>query len=261
MCSPWYAIQHLWWSRNGKSFRFLDLPREIRDMIYLFCIGSSIYPRSSYRDAIRLPLGCGRRTRDHNNVERPNLAIALANKQLYEEAMKAAWEDTVKCFGDAKRLKEFLRVCSSANRPHNLTMTFKLCFDHRQYLMFFGADMHEVDINPNYPSAGTIFPMMAALEVKELTLDFVSPKRWCNGAREPRDWVAQRPCQKVLVDWILRWAKRYLTVLPSTTSVRFAGFIKRSTKAEWEEILRQEQLHNPQTIDVEFLRNLTPPLL
>jgi hypothetical protein len=183
------------------------------------------------------------------------------NRQLHREAMRAAWKDTVKWFSDPSDLESFLRLCSTERLPEHLTMDIKLCFSSTQYLYFFEADMKCIRGAYPYPqrTAGQIFPLMLATGVKHLTLDFESTKQpyswnpWICHQHAINRNPSRHTCQKMIVEWILRWAKPYLVMLPS---VSFGGYIKHSTRTPWDAILRQEQQGSSQSVGVDHLRTL-----
>lgn len=99
--------QRMWWDNNGKTFRLLDLPPELRETVYLHTIGCIIAPdlrtdRSTGKIKVYLGLGLSTepktragRYRDPD-IQRPNVSILQLNKQIRQEAMEVAYRDTIK---------------------------------------------------------------------------------------------------------------------------------------------------------------------
>ena len=114
-------------------------------------------------------------------------------------------------------------------------------------------------------SAWTIMPRMKKMGVEELILDFQSTKNtlrtdpWV-GMSDKED---QQPgfegypitcsCQKVIVDWILQWAKEYIVQFDK---VSLEGYIKNSTKHNWDAILEQERAGIPHPVNLNNLKAL-----
>ncbi|KAF2148818.1 hypothetical protein K461DRAFT_53239 [Myriangium duriaei CBS 260.36] len=91
--------QLAWWLMNGKSFRLLDLPPELRDTIYDRASGSVIEPYS--KDTIS---STGR-----SYKRLPNLSLLLANKQIYHEITGVMASKAVFCFTSAWNFVKFMR--------------------------------------------------------------------------------------------------------------------------------------------------------
>jgi hypothetical protein len=102
-------VQQTWWCKNGKVFRLMDLPQEIRFIILKHALGGFIHPAVIYNPSsskYQVTLGCT----SHNNPEKmnyissesnwdnlqaekkfssPNFSPPRVNKQIHGEALTA----------------------------------------------------------------------------------------------------------------------------------------------------------------------------
>jgi hypothetical protein len=110
-----YEEQQLWWDQNGKHFKLLDLPRELREAVYLQIIGPVILP-DEYRLRVVLGQGLsyGNSKRPGRNcdpdIESPNMAIMRINKQIREEANLVAHRDTIKRLREVALTQAYDRI-------------------------------------------------------------------------------------------------------------------------------------------------------
>jgi hypothetical protein len=102
--------QQLWWNITGKRFPLLDLPAELRAIIYQQSLGENIYPHSRFDPSIgvqRMVLGSAH----HNHLnpfgdfcqagarsDLPNYKLLSLNKQTREETLRAGWQGSWKHF-------------------------------------------------------------------------------------------------------------------------------------------------------------------
>jgi len=249
--------------------RFLYLPLEVRQMIYLACSGSEVYP-SVNESRLRWNI-LSAKWMDISTQYVPTLCfivtpglvydIALLNKQVHFEAMQSLHRDTVKCFTKLISLGEFVAHCTRLPNGHEYCHSIKLEFRHQEYLQFFQSGTAYI---PNWYGGQTLyakdlFPMMVDLGVQHLTLDFQSPNlpRNDRSLAHPFRGEAKHEmpgCSKVMVDWILRGAKKYILTIPE---VSFTGYIKHSTRRTWETIIEKERHGEPQPNDLDSIRNLS----
>jgi hypothetical protein len=106
--------QMAWWAGNGLHFPFMSLPLELREVIYLYSIGSIVIPRVKMRNVTRtFFLGNGHHSgtdayKRHRAVEPPNLEILRTNSQISREALTVAWRDTTKRLLTYGRCQKYL---------------------------------------------------------------------------------------------------------------------------------------------------------
>lgn len=120
--------QRTWWRHNHSHFRLLELPGELRELIYLHTLGPFVIPRlktitgkTSLPKDVYLTLGTGSndtalnpsladvawpnwhkreliRDVDDVPIDYPNTNLLCVNKQVYQEARVVGWRDTTKRF-------------------------------------------------------------------------------------------------------------------------------------------------------------------
>ncbi|KAF2866940.1 hypothetical protein BDV95DRAFT_611232 [Massariosphaeria phaeospora] len=137
---PGPEAQRKWWALNGLTFRFMELPSELRLVIYEYVLGEELYPlpiaRTVYPDSyqhsldetarVTLGLGCSPTSfpmksrlwryilkHDQSYISQqcvigPNPAILCLSKQVHNEAMHLGWETPRKCFVTAPMFKMVL---------------------------------------------------------------------------------------------------------------------------------------------------------
>ena len=195
-----FQMTRTFWQRNGRSFRFLDLPLDIRNIIYEHVIGWEIYPLhhvvseriggKTTRRTTRVFLGEGY-TRElvdssayrglctdrafaqeaRRPVYAPNFAILRVNRQVHDEALRLGWTSSVKCFLDDSI---FLAVASAKVGPllqFNCLNKLQLNFTHRAWLRFFGVTVTPRILLSAANTHGRIFrkenlPKLAYLELR-----------------------------------------------------------------------------------------------
>lgn len=67
------------------------------------------------------------------------------------------------------------------------------------------------------------------------------------------DWPARRLCQKILVDWILSFAKPFIEHIPE---IQLAGSIEHSTRQKWEKIFADQKRGIRSEVDVAAIKSL-----
>ncbi|KAF2657871.1 hypothetical protein K491DRAFT_756472 [Lophiostoma macrostomum CBS 122681] len=274
--------QRLWWSRNRKVFPLMELPAEVRAVLYRHILGSYIYPSlQSDADEQDVIVALGKRHASYygdNILDRhsshasyfnlnavriydaqpPNLTLLRLNHQVREEALKAGWEGNTKYFVTASAFEHVIR--NPYPPPYNWLTDLELSFSILQYFKMFGVgiapDMH---IDPS----SSIGPLLQGITgLKTLRLRFPNPYKAVNGEnpwgeffwktswevwfstyQKQRD-KERGPCHRTMVDYILSFAFPFIKHIPN---VHLIGCIKTSQKKRWSHILATEYYQRKET--------------
>ena len=274
----------VWWNSNGKSFRILDLALELRELLYVAIIGTVIFPKITTTDpwknsAIashthqrqRLVLGNGhsypqqRGQKKHDpSIAPPNLAILQLNKQIYDEALQAAWRCSTKRFRGVdlimrsepapntqyktltNALQKFVAIAPALEITHHALNNVQLELTAAQYFQLLGFT--PVYGNPwaqtSHWNTFHIRALRNMTTLSKLDLRFISPKH--ADAKCPWSiYPGEHSCQKVWIDWFLEMAAPLLCRPQAQRSERLrvtlSGCIKTSTRAKWMPILADER--------------------
>jgi hypothetical protein len=205
-----YEHQWMWWKSNGKTFRFLALPQELRELIYWIAFGPVIQPYPTAK-ARRLP---------RNFVlpaeKKPGTSMLRLNRQTAMEAKHMLYLYSTFSLQHRPILGRLIRNPSTAP----LLRKVELELSHYDFLKLFGARITEdISYEP-----GVAAMHIADLELKLLTLKFAPPSLnteqvWLDGA-----------CQRIVTSWILDSAWKWVRGHP----VQVSGYIKNSQKRTFE---------------------------
>ncbi|KAI1546881.1 hypothetical protein PtrSN001C_002669, partial [Pyrenophora tritici-repentis] len=261
-----YGEQYLWWNSTGQTFRFLDLPAELRANICLQSLGPVVVPdriaaRWHYKD--RLTLGSGLSIGDSNrfgitrdpDIESPNLSILRVNKQIHQEAREVAMRDTTKRFSFLRGLRTGPHT--SVNRIFRAAVNFppdpkflrkvQLEMTAAQYFAFIGYVPKKED---PFARTRTTFVSFSALQnfrnLATLDFRFISPKH--PSAKCPfvviydRMFPLEHSCQKKWIDLFFTLAFDTLRTLITSRpiTVTTSGCIKTSSKVYWEHVFNDK---------------------
>ncbi|KAF1831942.1 hypothetical protein BDW02DRAFT_605237 [Decorospora gaudefroyi] len=188
--------QQTWWAKNGKRFRLMALPPEIRAIIFRQALGENIYPNARHDDALgveKVTLGSRKGNIPHDDLEydvgvRPdplNYAVLCLNKSLRSEALKAGLEGTRKHFVD---FRSHERVVTAAVTPsrYNWLSRIHLSQNITQYFERFGVSINPVIHLQHANRNGALLQKIPSL--KNLELYFQCPYRVDNDANIPNPW-------------------------------------------------------------------------
>ena len=251
-----YSQQFQWWQENGKSFPLLDLPAELLRTMLLHLLGTTAYcpdcldffrksvyfrgflDKRGYEFHVSLPLLPSEQRTRPENIPPVNEAVMLLNRFTHQVATEVLAEDTVKVVCQPHLFRKLL--CSRSPELDLACLRHvKLCMGYNDFFSFFLVNVHrDPGIFASY-DAGLLarLPQLRSLELyfDALKADFANPWSSADLSNRGRKFTAGRlPCQKVLADWILAYAYRYLRLVPE---VKLSGYIKTSVRQKWERIL------------------------
>ncbi|TKA81198.1 hypothetical protein B0A55_02630 [Friedmanniomyces simplex] len=198
-------LQAQWWAANGKTFPLLQLPRELRDVIYANAFGPKIepYPTSRVRKGA---------------IAKPQRGAALmrVSKQVLAE-VRSLLERQTPFLIEHKRIMALL-LASPSRRTH--IRRLELALSHNEFLKLFGFKI------PDEKVCCTLRPAEALREMrlKHLKLRIAPPSLITGSA------VLDGACQRIATRWILAAAWPYVRGHP----VEVAGYVKRQQKADFE---------------------------
>ncbi|KAF2435289.1 hypothetical protein EJ08DRAFT_692556 [Tothia fuscella] len=145
-----YKNQSKYWFRTRKSFRFLDLPGEIRTTIYQHAIGHRVYPedhRNRYRGSQWIVLHeFPKQWKGYEYLppwwqatsprpkSPPAIELLRVNRQVHDECLSTTWELSVLCFSGIEILGTY--VLNPKPKYTNLRR-LGLEFGFSEFLEFF----------------------------------------------------------------------------------------------------------------------------
>jgi hypothetical protein len=262
-----YEEQQLWWNSNGKVFRILDLPLELREATYLNVVGSVIVPEL-YRS--RVVFGNGLlyenarrvgRNRDPD-IEPPNMAIMRVSKQVHREATLVAHRDTFKRLRAAgvsehsspatKPLQSMATLIGAikSSAPH-VAFLRNLQLEMSAASSFASIGVYAAFDRPFRIATGpfTLCILKNFPALRHLDFRFISPKHpdaicpWAliTQANE----LGEHSCQKIWIDWFFTFAWAVLKALHNV-NITLSGCVKISRKIYWEHVLNDKRVdHTP----------------
>ena len=265
-----YASQYNWWKETGQTFQIMDLPAELRIQIMEAAFGYDVYPSTSSFATGDLYLGEGSDQQfgyiddfsTYNptlkRVDGPNIAALLVSKTIHSEILDYVRTGTCKCFGSRVSCYSYLLRDSPPPIQFEHLHIVEMHMMNSEYIQFFGIEASPFKDRGlfNYQLWQEAVKLTTLPNLKHLYLRFRSPiyagvdDPWgstgaYNHDRIRTDWRGNDPkvgfhtsCQKVLIDWILTYAKEYIEKIPKAT---LCGYIKNSTKEKWDKILADER--------------------
>jgi hypothetical protein len=253
--SPALDTQQHWWDVNGHHFTLMDIPSEIRCCIYEQVFGTNVGTHAPSN------------THTLSNSPAPSVltkftlagnrlfigsSIIRANKQVYGEMIKVAWEGTWKQFYYPDRFLAFANDINPSN--YNCLRRISLAFFNSQFLECLGMHDDSGDgfaaVQGPYADIGvlrtlpglvnlnfhfTCFHRRTEDEVPGMSND-PWPMTALDALGESMGTIVS--CQKVFVDWFftLAWDK-----IRGIDRISFTGYVKNSTRVKWERIFLNER--------------------
>jgi hypothetical protein len=235
------------------SFPIMNLPAELRREILLQTLGGNIYPNARTKQGMsglevtlgskfqNCPISLGPKDRPVPRPDPPNYTILRVDKQIHDEAQKAAWQGTTKHFTSPLMMEQVIQAPNSPSEYRWLTH-IQLCMNTNECFIFFGIDIDPVLRLLPQPSKGRMLQGITSLKSFEIV--FGTPYKifasaWHSIGLANGLSLEQYPCHKIMVEWVLIFAFLYLKHIPK---VRLSGCIKTCTKTKWEHILSTEYL-------------------
>lgn len=212
--------QENWWRSNGKVFRLLDLPAELRDRIYHFVLVKPVnpYPRSRAR---RL----GYPGQIYMAARNPTAALMRVSRQINAEASHVLYRDTPFIISHKQVLHEVITNPLLASNIRHL----HLSLSHAAYCSAFGFKFNDI-LDHSSPYARSVEALrvmrLTSLEICIAAPSMVSERAW-----------SDRACQRTVVGWIFEAVWPYIRGHAFT----FCGFIKNSQKEMFETYGVQER--------------------
>ncbi|KAG9189108.1 hypothetical protein G6011_05976 [Alternaria panax] len=259
-----YDEQNLWWEGTDQVFRFLELPLEMREAIYLQIIGAVLVPDmvAQSHGRQKLVLGRGHSFVDRNRVgrrvdpdiQRPNMIIMRVSKQVNMEATTVANRDTIKRFtrlqapvGPRKHPNDIWHNLSVISMPINFLRKLQLEMCATDYLEFSGV--RPVQGQPLRRSIAFPFTLSSLNSLNNLdTIDFrfISPKHKL--ATCP--WTGPHSCQKKWIDLFFVAAWNALIMLRGSKGVKYtlSGCVKKSARDYWTELLNDRRVDHTASV-------------
>ncbi|KAJ4377756.1 hypothetical protein N0V83_000586 [Neocucurbitaria cava] len=260
------SVDYFWRRRSKKTFRLMDLPIEIRLMIFEHVISKDgeVYPRSKgargYEDdensTLHVTFGYGYKTgrtddgsyaASHNikAVAKPVLTLLYVSKQVKEEALRAGWEGLKRCF-----VQPYAFVAVADSRVgvairYNILGRIQLSFSSKDWFIFFGIYVCHVIYRTESQCRGHY---LASLDRRtNLEIRFRDPEDGYDG--DPWGHLFSRTtCQTVIVNWILTLAFQYVKHI---RGLKIVGYVRKPQVDYWQDIFAKERANVPHFYDNE----------
>lgn len=285
-----YDTQFRWWQSNGRAFRLLDLPGELRTTIYKHYIGDDAFPHvvsSSPTDQLqiqhrRVSMQISKVHLEHHRAlslygpdprdspsanargERfrgPDGALLAVCRQVGKEVSHVLWNDTRKCFiwwaAEMDRFFEYIFLPNSPAADPFLALKhihLALCMvsfcELFEVVCLFENSPEDYLDDGDYEKCSTTVFETLPL-LRCLELEFASPV--IEAIVEQDNVFKAWQCQVPIVDTILAYAFRTIKKIPN---VKLCGAIKNRTKAKWDRIFLDEKngISHKEEIDREIER-------
>ena len=268
-----YDEQRLWWNSTGQAFRFLDLAAELRLNIYLHAIGTVVVPDlilGASPQESRLVIGTGQSlgnrkrlgiTRDPD-IQRPNMHIMLANKQVHSEVCELIARDTTKRFTSLRNQRTGPRASADDIFEHawknppdpSYLRHIQLEMTAAQYFSFINiVPLADSPFTRAPTGDGSVETLSKFRNLTTLDLRFISPKH--PSAKCPFALVvspaAPHSCQKKWINlfFVLGFSALRKLITEKNMSVTLSGCIKTSSRRYWEAVLNDNRVDHSAEVD------------
>ncbi|KAK0981672.1 hypothetical protein LTR91_011794 [Friedmanniomyces endolithicus] len=197
-------LQSQWWRVNGKAFPILQLPRELRDIIYDYSFGSKIEPYPTNKARL------GAKAKPQRGV-----ALMRVNRQVSSEIRSLLGRQTPFLI-EHNRIMALL-LSSPLRRNH--IRRLELALSHKEFINLFGFTFPDVHYETRWQAKA-----LRGMQLKHLMLRIARPSLITGSV------IFDGACQQVATGWILAAAWPFVKGHP----VEVAGYVKRQQKAEFE---------------------------
>jgi hypothetical protein len=262
-----------WWQVNGRKFRFMDLPYELRMCIYEQITSPYIWPHPAlkaekinyfcpevYSKDLHRPAGLGElflRAPSGHRAPSPT-SLPAVNKQIAEEFREFVAKHTQPHFRFPRQLRLLL---DNPKFTHSLR---RVAIGAPNWRFFRLLGYKGTMWSPFQPAQETtlisMFKEITTLEhldfhfqtamSQSVTWDPWSRVRAYNGQNDVS-------CQKVFVDWFLTFALEHIRHVRKIT---LSGHVKASTREKWEAIFEEERAGVQHDMSAETARIMALPL-
>ncbi|KAK1028887.1 hypothetical protein LTS16_020191 [Friedmanniomyces endolithicus] len=197
-------LQSQWWRANGKAFPLLQLPRELRDIIYHYSFGSKIEPYPTNKARL------GAKAKPQRGT-----ALMRVNKQVSSEIRSLLGRQSPFLI-EHNRIMALL-LSSPLRRNH--IRRLELALSHKEFINLFGFTFPDVHYETRWQAKA-----LRGMQLKHVMLRIAAPSLITGSV------IFDGACQRVATGWILAAAWPVVKGHP----VEIAGFVKRQQRVEFE---------------------------
>nr|POE77532.1 hypothetical protein CFP56_09179 [Quercus suber] len=209
------ARQREWWNKNKKVFRLLDLPSELRNMIYEVVIPDRIHPYLGSRNLQQPP--------STTWSQQPFMQLVTGCKQIYLESSKVLLSRPFR----VQKYRSLMRLLNHRAQRNRLTH-LELALTHWDCSKVFRPHPAYGDVPGTLPS-GPIRHLQT-MELRQLTIIIAPPSRNTDAR------MFDDACQKDVIEFLLGIMWYWIR----GQTVELAGCIKDGQRRMFEQRCRDE---------------------